>query len=487
LRLPVAIVLAVVALVASERTPVHAQAEPRRAGDGVDALPGVHEVPVATASEVGWGTRLGLGYGWTESVLEMNDQHHRLQLDAAGSVTPLRWLSFALRVAGRYDAHSGDASDDGVVTETHAAMRVTRRLGPALHAGAELGLRLPGGSSVADALSALSGGLQLLLSYAPPQSPLTLGLALGLVVDRSKHAGGDLRELSASDRLALGVSDSLLAARQGLAVSYRTGPVEWIAEWAFRMYFAHVAESPMWIRAGARVRPAERLQLELLLGVSPSKRPSFAEGAPLVVAEPRLSAGLSASYAWSTESAPPKAASIQLAAAPVPPPKPPATLRGQLLTPSGTGLAGATVTLRRGDVSESATSDAQGAYAFAALPQGQYELSVRADGFSVEPQTIALNDGDAPELRLTLKRELPQGQIRGTVRRFNGKPVVAAVAIASLGLDIKTEDDGTFEIDVPPGEYTVAVTARGFRPQTRKARVELHGVAILVVELEAAK
>jgi hypothetical protein len=417
----------------------------------------------------------------------MNDQHHRLELDAAGSVTPLRWLSFALRVAGRYDTHSGDVSDDGVVTETQAGMRATHRLGPALHAGAELGLGLPGGSSVGDALSALSGGLQLLLSYAPPRSPLTLGLVLGLLVDRSKYAGGELRGLSASDRLALGVSDSLLAARQGLAVSYRMGSVEWIAEWAFRMYFARVAESPMWIRAGARLRPAERLQLELLLGVSPSRRPSFAEGAPLIVVEPRLSAGLSATYAWSTESPQPKAAAIQRPEAPVPPPKAPATLRGQLLTPSGTGLAGATVTLRRGDVSATATSDAQGAYAFAALPEGQYELSVRADGFSAEPQTIALTEGDAPELKLTLKRELPQGQIRGTVRRFNGKPVVAAIAIGSLGLSLKTQDDGTFEIDVPPGEYSVAVTARGFRSQTRKARVELHGVAILVVELEATK
>jgi hypothetical protein len=480
--------LIVVTLVSSQRARVSAQAQPERAGSGVDALPGVHEVPLAVRGPEGLKTRLGLGYGWTESVLKMNDSHHRLQIDAAGSFTPLPWFAIALGVLGRYDAHTGSVSDSGVITETHLGARATFPLGAQMHAGAQLSLWLPGGDTVASSFSALSGDLQLLLAYAPEQSPITLGLALGLRVDRSQYAGGDPRGYSAADRLALGASDSILAAREGLVVSYRVGRVEWIAEWAFRMYFARIAESPMWIRAGARYFPAPRLQLELLLGVSPSKRPSLADGAPLAVIEPRVSAGLSATYAWSSqEPQPSAAASASEKAQPQPVKQPPAKVRGQVLAPSGSGLAGATLTLSHGDAKRTATSDAQGVFEFEALPEGQYALSVVADGFIADQQSLELHDGDAPELHVTLKRELPQGQIRGTVRRFNGKPVVASVTIADLGITQQTHDDGTFEIDVPPGQYSVAVKARGFRPQTRKARVELHGVAILIVELEAAK
>jgi hypothetical protein len=417
----------------------------------------------------------------------MNDTHHRLQVDAAGSFTPVPWFAAAVRVLGRYDAHSGGISDSGTLSETHVTARATFPLSSDWQAGAELALWLPGGNTVGRALSALSGDLLFLIAYAPELSPITVGLALGLRVDRSQFAGGDPEGYSPADRLALGVSDSIFGAREGLAFSYRAGRVEWIAEWAFRMYFARIAESPMWIRAGVRYRPTPPLQLELLLGVSPSKRPSLAEDAPLAVVEPRLAAGLSATYTWATSAPPPTAASTPAPGPSQPVAKPSARLHGQVLTPSGTGLAGATLTLHHDDAEQTATSDAQGAFTFAALPAGAHVLRVSAEGFTADERTLDVQDGDGPELQITLKRELPQGQIRGTVRRFDGKPVVASVAIAELGITLQTRDDGTFEIDVPPGEYSVAVKARRFRPQTRKARVDIQGVAILIVELEVAK
>jgi len=479
--------LLAVTLLASQPTCVRAQVQPEHAGSGVDALPGIHEVPLSVRTQAGLNARLGLGYGWTEPVLKMDDTHHRVQVDAAGSFTPVPWFAAAVRVLGRYDAHSGGVSDSGTLSETHVTTRATFPLSADLQAGAELALWLPGGSTVGGSFSALSGDLQFLIAYAPELAPITVGLALGLRVDRSQYAGGDPEGYSAADRLALGVSDSIFAAREGLAFSYRAGPFEWIAEWAFRMYFARIAESPMWIRAGVRYRPAPPLQLELLLGVSPSKRPSLAEDAPLAVVEPRLAAGLSATYTWATSHPPPTAANPPAQAPSPQADKPPARLHGQVLAPSGTGLAGATLTLRHGETEQTATSDAQGAFAFAASPAGAQVLRVSAEGFIAEERSLDLQDGDAPELQVTLKRELPQGQIRGTVRKFDGKPVVASVAVAELGITLQTRDDGTFEIDVPPGEYSVAVRARRFRPQTRKARVEIQGVAILIVELEVAK
>jgi hypothetical protein len=478
-----------VTLVASQTTHVCAQETTRIAGSGVDALPGVHEVPFAGPNAESFKARLGLGYGWTEPVLKMDDTHHRLQADAAGSFTPLPWLSASLRVLGRYDTHSGGVSDDGTVTETHLGVRATTRLGTDWHAGGELGFWLPGGDSVGKAFSAVSGDALLLLTYAPELSPISVGVALGLRVDRSKFAGGDPKDYSAADRLSLGVSDAVLAARQGLAFTYTMGQLEWIAEWAFRMYFDHVAESPMWIRAGARYRPSPELQLELILGASPSSRPPVTRNAPLAVIEPRLAAGLSITYAWlsqppAADAPAPRTVEIQAPAA-----TPKAEVRGQALTASGTGLAGANVSLSGGDVRQTAVTDPQGAFVFSALPPGTYTLELTAEGFTPERQAIEVGEGNtqlAP-LQVTLKRELPQGQIRGTVRRFNGTPVVATVSIPALKITLTTREDGTFEIDVPPGEYSVAVNARGLRPQTRKARVELHGVAILIVELEVGK
>ena len=431
--------------------------------------------------------RVGAGYGWTESVLRMSDIHHRLQLDAAASVRPLPWLATGLRVLGRYDAHkmTGGASDSGIITETHLGTRAVFPVGDSLHAGTQLDLWLPAGDDVGNAFSALSGSLQLIAAYTGHPS-LTVGLSAGLLMDRSKHTGGDPMRYSASDRLALGVSDALWGTRQGVALSYRFGAVEAVAEWAYRMYFARPAKSPMWIRLGVRGRPTEALQLELLLGVSPSKRPSLADNSPLAVVEPRLSAELSVVYAWSLEPPPPTAAPE-----PAPPPRPeppkPARLQGQVLAKSGAALPLATVTLVSGEDRRQTQLDEQGHFTFTDLPAGDYSVEVNAEGFVASQKPVSLSAGAQEELRFELEAELPIGQIRGTVRRFDGKPVAATVAIAQLKIKQPCEADGTFELNVPPGQYTVVVTAKGFAPQTRKAKVEHRGVAILIVELEPGR
>jgi hypothetical protein len=141
--------------------------EPSAPSTGQNALPGVYEVPLGVQATEGIAARGGFSYGWTEAVLQMNDSHQRLQLDAAVSVTPLPWLSSWLRVLGRYDLHSGAGSDSdyGIVTGTHLGARSIFALGADFQAGAELDVWLPAGDSVGKAFSALSGDLQLLLAY----------------------------------------------------------------------------------------------------------------------------------------------------------------------------------------------------------------------------------------------------------------------------------------------------------------------------------
>ena len=467
--------------------PALARAEPERVGAGPDALPAVYEVPLAAPTGLGFATRLGFDYGLTESVLESDDTHHRAQLSAAGSFRPLAWFSASLRLLGRYDTHLSQPSDsdDGLITEAHASARVAADIGSALRGGAELALWLPGGEYAGASARALSGDLQGMLTYVPARSPFTVGLSAGLRVDRSKYSGGDPSQYSPADRLALGMSESALAARLGLALSYRLASFDLLAEWAWKLYFDYAAESPMWFRAGVRYRASRSWQLEALFGVSPTPRPSLEASAPIVLVEPRFSAGLAASLAfpWEVEQAEssPLEQPAELEPAALPPS---AAVRGRVQSSGGSGIAGATVELRGGTEPRRVVADAAGDFAVDDLAPGSYQLTVSLAGWTAHEGSIELRAGVNPPLEIALKRELPQAQIRGTIRSFGGAPLKASILVPALRIEQVSREDGTFELDVAPGEYAITVKAKGFQSQTRRARVEQNGVAILIVELQ---
>ncbi|HEY2735706.1 MAG TPA: carboxypeptidase-like regulatory domain-containing protein, partial [Polyangiales bacterium] len=317
-------------------------------------------------------------------------------------------------------------------------------------------------------------------------SPLTLGLSLGLRVDRSKFSGGETSQYSGADRLALGVSDSLLAARMGLALSYRVGRIAIISEWSWTMYFDYPGQSPMWILAGVRYQVTDLWQLEAIFGVSPSQRPSLAQDAPLTRIEPRLSAGLSAALAfpWETRAQPNARATPERSPPVAPVQETTARVTGRVTTPAGLGVAGARVAIDRGAETLSTECDAAGSFTFVDLPAGTYRMRVSAEGWTSPEREVVLGTGMNPELEFALKRELPKGQIRGTVRSFDGTPLDAVILIPALQMKQPTGAGGAFEIDVPPGEYDVIAKVPRFNTQTRRARVELHGVAILIMELQ---
>ncbi len=85
--------------------------------------------------------------------------------------------------------------------------------------------------------------------------------------------------------------------------------------------------------------------------------------------------------------------------------EPKASLSGHVLDPSGAVVEGALVRLRlEGTALEKATqSNAAGAYSFEGLLAGEYRLSVSAQGFVLEQQTVALAAGQNRQLDLTLQ------------------------------------------------------------------------------------
>ena len=81
-------------------------------------------------------------------------------------------------------------------------------------------------------------------------------------------------------------------------------------------------------------------------------------------------------------------------------------------------------------------------------------------------------------------RAQPAATLRGTViDRATREPVAGAIVAAGAEL-VATEDDGTFVLPLPPGRYTLEISAPWL--VTRRQPLVVRGDAVLVVEVDAA-
>jgi hypothetical protein len=490
----VSIVLSIVCLQAGLR----AHAEPPRVGYGPSALPAVDRVGFVGDCDRGFAAVAGTGYGFTEAVLGQGESHHRVPGRLGASVAPMDWLAFALRADGRLDLQSGGA-DAGArfLGESRAFARAQGAVGTDLALGAELGLLFPGATSPGDGLAATTPEARLLLTGAVLPALAVSGL-VGFRVDRSDEAV-DVLSLTRADRLGLGASESN-AVLLGAAVSYRQGRVDWLGEWTWDVLVGSRApgafESPMRLEAGFRYWPTETLHFEAMLGASPSARPSLAASARLAPIEPRVWANVAVGLAFpfAKPAPPPTPASP-------PPAAPPSAalvtggVQGRVLDEAGAPVAGAEVAVvsvtdgltHAPEPVARATTDAEGRYGMPGLAPGAYELTVRAKGRPERAQRIEVPSGAPLVLDLPLNAKLPEGQIRGTVRLFDGKPLAARVRIEPGGVELRADADGRFTADVPPGDYTVQVSAPAHGEQERAAHVEENGVTVIIVDLGKEK
>ena len=81
---------------------------------------------------------------------------------------------------------------------------------------------------------------------------------------------------------------------------------------------------------------------------------------------------------------------------------------------------------------------------------------------------------------------LPPGQLRGVVRSLPGGKAVANATITIVGSKQKAETgaDGTFQIDLAPGQYKIKVTSRGLKDQELDVTIDPNGVAIKNIDLQ---
>jgi hypothetical protein len=167
----------------------------------------------------------------------------------------------------------------------------------------------------------------------------------------------------------------------------------------------------------------------------------------------------------------------------VTPPPPPTSVELTLLDERGQPLARAKVVLSQGPNQTPLVETEPGHYRLDDPKSGPARLRIEAEGF--QPIEREIQVGKSSQLHLDVRAEaaLPAGQVRGLVRSFRGKPLAATVHVEPGGTEAKTDAEGFFQIDVPPGEYEVVIEAPGFEPQRRKAKVDQQGVVIVNADL----
>ena len=477
--------------------PAHAQGEvaaAERLGIGDGALPALRHVGIAAPGGPAYALRTGLSYGFLESVVDDSDAHHSVGGTLAGSYRPIDQLAFGLHLQGQFISHAGgpSAGDTGGLTRSRVTLRGDFNLEQRLRVGVEGRLALPATQSVGRSARYASPELLGLLTYLPLPR-LLIGVQLGLRYDRS---GAGIRRpdgYSLSDRAVLGAGSGP-ALLSGMGLAYRYGPLDLIAEWSWEAYIGQDApalqETPVHLTAGVRLWPSDGLHLDLLGAVSPSARPDIAHGRPLQVLPPRLWLGVSIGLRFGPATPPPLASPLPLApsTASGSPPAPQAgAIEGVVHGPDGAPVPGATIRYDGTQGPAEVRSDAEGRFRIEDAPAGELQLHVHAEGWQPFALRVPIAPGQTAAPEVILEPPLPQGVIRGTVRDFHGQPVDARIRIEPGGLKAGTDEHGEFELEVAPGEYTVTVRARGYRTETRKAKVHDNGVAVVIVDLTARR
>jgi Carboxypeptidase regulatory-like domain len=456
---------------------------------GPDALNGGRYVASALGAE-----RLSLrfagtiGYGFTESVLAEDDQHHRVAGELALALVVAPWLQVALGGELRVDMHTpeGAGGGTGLLGSSQLVTRHWLSLGRGISLGLSPRMIFPGAESVSRGFRAASYELLALFSARLPLAS-ELALHAGYRFDRTQYAVENASELAEPQRLAASMSDQN-AYLLGALLSMPLRAFRLAGEWSWELQtggHVHARESPMRLRAILQRVLGERFLPGIEVGVNASPRPTFVG---LTRIEPRvwvrLSLGVVLARKPPSPAPAPAPAPAPSAVVEVAPPAP--ILRAvmlRVLDPSGQPVAGARIAVPRDGEQDEYTTDAQGNVTLQ-VPAGVTAVTIEAEGY--EPLWRTLGREPKQETAVMLKPGLPPGEIKGMVRNLAGDPLRATVTVLPQAMTVSTDARGQFAIGVAPGDYTLKIVADGYEPQERRAQVEVRGVTIIVVDLRKA-
>ncbi|WP_254522954.1 carboxypeptidase-like regulatory domain-containing protein [Natrinema caseinilyticum] len=141
----------------------------------------------------------------------------------------------------------------------------------------------------------------------------------------------------------------------------------------------------------------------------------------------------------------------------------------------GNGVSGATLTidLPSGETMTETVGD-NGEILFKEASEGEYTLTATAEGYGTDDKTIQLDSSRDDPVTLTIEEDQETYSIQGTVTNESGEPIDGAtVHLKNLRRSTEVRDDGTYEIpNLEPGDYTVIVSADGYKEAEKKVTIK---------------
>ncbi|HUJ60357.1 MAG TPA: carboxypeptidase-like regulatory domain-containing protein [Kofleriaceae bacterium] len=456
------------------------------------------------------------GYGYRKGLLGPDEHFDRALGDIAFAYAPTDLLTLALSFDGRYDVHYGIpvSGDDGLVGDPHLFARLAKAVGAA-RIGAQLDIWFPGAKAPSITGSATSVDARLLGGFAV--GPGTLSLDVGFRLDNSIKSAGEYGKLSLQDRVSLGVSDydevmagALLAFPAGKAWLGVEGTLEAFVGSPTNAGDATLREGSLLVRggvtAGFHVTPVWSLAAYVEVAKVPGIELAqiMANSIPIIPYEPVVTAGLGleARFGGPHRASPIAEKDCHKHVPPdCPAVKVPLTadITGSVVDDAGKPVVAAkvAVTLKNSSVAP-VTTDDKGNYAFKGVPIGTsidgrpsleetgVELAVTVDGKKPGSASIAqVAPGDNVVPPIKLEPLVQPAKLKGIVRaRATGKPVPAATITLDPGdKKLEPDRDGSFAIELPPGQYKITVTAKGFATQELEISLAPNDVAIKNIDL----
>ena len=157
-----------------------------------------------------------------------------------------------------------------------------------------------------------------------------------------------------------------------------------------------------------------------------------------------------------------------------------ATLAGRVIDRDGRPVVRATIVAGERTI----TSDDDGRFTLV-YPGGAIKLAVSAPQYDSNTVDASAEAGTTGEVDVVLVRAVRQGQLRGQVLSFSGKPLAATITV--LGKAVQTDADGNFAVELPEGAFEVTIESPKHATQKRTVTVKLDGVTVLNVDLRGAK
>lgn len=450
------------------------------------------------------------GFGWRTGLLGSDHRFGRAigNLAVAFGATPA--ISIGLSLDGRYDKHFGltPSGDDGYVGDPHLLVRAAKASGN-LRFGGQLGIWVPGKDAPSIAASAISIDARALVSLKA--GPGLVSFNAGFRLDNSAKSVDDPTKLSLQDRVSLGVSE-FHAVVAGAQLSVPSGKLFFGAEASLDLFVgkgstpagtmaAHTAPGPL-VRFGASAGYHLTPEWSALVYVEGAKVPSIttaevqANDLRLVAYEPLITGGLGLAARFGG----PKGrrgtivdntvkSDVEVIET--------ADVSGEVVDETGKPVAGAKVLVRLKAKTGNAVTDDKGKWGVERLPIGKTvkgattlddtgaEVSVELDGKKAAKVTLTLVKGANTAPKISLDPVLPSGQLRAVVRsNVTGKPLPGAtVKVEPGGKTATAGADGTFEVDLDPGQYKITVSSPGLADQQLDVTIDPNGVAIKNIEL----